>query len=347
MVGKIGTESLPDFYSMELMHAAHKLVTEARPCGNGRQVLITVDTAADWRVGQATATAVHTVGGVPTLISYPSLDEPMQDVPAPVFGAAERADVWINFSVAYQLYGAAYDRAIEKGCVYVELTGMDVDMMVRTIGRVDIRMMTEMADRLYAMSQDASTVTITSDLGTDLNMEIDKAGDPFFEEPPAEGGFAQMLVGQSGYMAYRNSYQGTLVYDGTISPPASVGLLKEPVKLTIEDGIVTRIEGGHQASLYETWLADFEHPAARLMDHSCYGFNPGVTEPTGRILEDERVFGCMQFGLGASALGSPIHSDGVTLAPSVWLDDTQIQDRGRYVHPDLAALCQKMGVKGY
>ena len=347
MVGKLGTESLADFYSLELARAAMKLVTEVRPISPGQEVLITADTAADWRVAQATAAAVHTVGGIPTLISYPTLAEPMQDAPAPVTGAAIAADVWINYSVAYQLYSKAYRQAIDAGCVYVELTGMDVDMLVRTVGRVDYAAMQEMATRLYVLSQAAGKVRITSDLGTDLTMAIDPAGDPFFEDPPSEGGYAQMLGGQSGYMAHRESYQGVLVYDGTIWPPASIGLLGEPVRLIIEDGYVTRVEGGRQARAYETWLAEFDHPAARLMDHSCYGFNPGVTEPTGRILEDERVFGCMQFGLGASAMGSPIHSDGVVLSPSVWLDDIQIQDHGRYVHPELAELCRAMGATGY
>ena len=83
------------------------------------------------------------------------------------------------------------------------------------------------------------------------------------------------------------------------------------------------------------------------MDHSCYGFNPGVTRPTGRILEDERIFGCMQFGVGATELGSPAHTDGVVLNPSVWLDDQQIEEKGRYVHPDLVELCRQMGAPGY
>jgi leucyl aminopeptidase (aminopeptidase T) len=73
--------------------------------------------------------------------------------------------------------------------------------------------------------------------------------------------------------------------------------------------------------------------------------NPGVLRPTGRILEDERVFGCMQFGIGATPkeYGSPAHTDGVSLTASVWLDDVQILDAGRYILPELVELCQAMG----
>lgn len=346
MVFKLGIEPRNEYYELELNKAVLKLVTELRPVA-GKQVLITADSATDMRVARATAAAVYAVGGVPTLVSYHTLDEPMQAPPKPVLGASQHAEIWFNFTVAYQLYSPAYHAAIDNGCIYVELTGMDVDMMVRTIGRVNYAPMEEMKRWLYRESQAAETIRLTTRAGTDLRMKIDKAGDRFWEDPPAEGGFPQMLGGQSGYMAYRESYEGVLVFDGTIWPPAELGLLRSPVKLTFEGGYIKKIEGGSEATTFERWLASFEHPEVYLMDHACYGFNPGVNRPTGRILEDERVFGCMQFGIGATDYGSPAHTDGVVLNPSVWLDEEQIEENGRYTHPDLVDLCRRMGAPGY
>ncbi|MBP1705942.1 MAG: hypothetical protein H6Q36_1681 [Chloroflexi bacterium] len=276
------------------------------------------------RAARATAAAVQAVGGVPTLVTYSTLPEPMAEPPRPLARAVLGADVWFDFAVAYQLYSPAYRAAVANGCVYVCLTAMDVDMMVRTIGRVPYGPMEEMARVLT----------------------VDKRGDPFWEEEKT-GGYAQMLGGQTGPMAFRESFEGVLVFDGAIWPPDEIGLVRSPVRLTIEAGYVTRVEGGAEAAIYDRWLRGFGHPAAMLMDHACYGFNPGVRRPSGRILEDERVFGCMQFGIGATELGSPIHSDGVVLGPSVWLDDEQIEDAGRYVHPALVRLCREMGVEGY
>ena len=344
---KLGTESRNEFYGLELNHAAMKLVTELRPVQPGQQVLITADTASDRRVAEATATVVYTIGGVPTIIYYPTLDEPMQEPPKPVLGAASKAEVWINYAVAYQLYSPAYHMAIDNGCIYVELTGMDVEMLVRTVGKVNLAPMQTMTRRLYQMSQAAETVRLTTPAGTDLRMKVDKAGDHFWEDPPETGGYPQMLGGQSGFMAFRESYEGVLVFDGALWPPAELGLLNTPVKLTIEKGYIQKIEGGAEAMIFERWLASFNHPEAYLMDHACYGFNPGVMMPTGRILEDERVFGCMQFGIGATEYGSPAHTDGVVLNPSVWLDEVMIEKNGRYIHPELADLCQQMGAAGY
>lgn len=341
-----GNQPRDDYLGFELTAAALKLVTEVRPIGPGQQVLVSVDSAGDMRTARATAGAVQAVGGIPTLVSYPTLPEPMREPPRPLAQAALGADVWFDFAVAYQLYSPAYHAAVAAGCVYVCLTGMDVDMLVRTIGRVRYAPMEEMARVLYRMSQASDTIRITTSAGTDLRLTVDKKGDPFWEDEKP-GGYAQMLGGQSGPMAVRESFEGVLVYDGAIWPPAEIGVLRSPVRLAIERGHVTRIEGGAEATIYDRWLRGFESPAAMLMDHACYGFNPGVRRPSGRILEDERIFGCMQFGIGATELGSPIHSDGVVLDPSVWFDDVLIEEAGRYVHPELARLCREMGVAGY
>jgi leucyl aminopeptidase (aminopeptidase T) len=341
-----GNESRDEYLSLELPAAAHKLVTEVRPVRAGDQVLVTVDSAGDLRAARATAAAVQAVGGVPTLVTYPTLAEPMREPPRPVARAALGADVWFDFAVAYQLYSPAYHAAVANGCIYVCLTGMDVDMLVRMVGRVPYAPLEEMARILYRMSQAATTVRLASAAGTDLRMTVDKKGDPFFEEEK-EGGHAQMLGGQTGPMAHRESFEGVLVFDGAIWPPAELGVLRSPVRLTVEGGQVTRVEGGAEATVYERWLRGFGVPSATLLDHLCYGFNPGVRRPSGRILEDERIFGCVQLGIGATDLGSPIHSDGVVLDPSVWLDGELIEEAGRYVHPELVRLCREMGAPGY
>ncbi len=344
MVFKLGVEPRSEYLQIELAAAAHKLVTDFRPLRPGQQVLISADTASDLRVVHAVAGAVQTVGASPTVVWYPTLPEPMMEPPLPVSQAAAAADVWLDFAVAYQLYSPTYTRAIENGCIYVCLTGMDVDMLVRTVGRVPHDPLRRLADWLYRRSQAAESVHVTSPAGTDLWMKIDKAGDPFWEPPPEKGGYPQMLGGQSGFMAHRESYEGILVFDGTLWPPAELGLLDNPVRLRLEGGYIKEITGGREASVFSRYLKRAGSPYAYLMEHTCYGFNPGVTRPSGRILEDERVFGCMQFGVGATPLGSPVHTDGVALSASVWLDGEQIADEGRYVHPELKEFCRQLGV---
>ncbi len=237
----------------ELRHAAQVLLTEVRPVAPGDQLLITADSLADQQVARATEAAARALGAEPTVLTY-STGTPVGPVPPAVAAAALQAGHWINFSVGYHLYSAAYEAALANGCVYVELTGMDVDMMIRTIGRVDNALLDEVKTLLYRKSQAVNTLRLTSPAGCDVTMTVDPAGDPFWEDPPSDGGWPQMLGGQSGCMVVRESANGTLVFDGAAWPPDSLGLLERPIVMTLVDGYATAFSGGREAELYEEWL---------------------------------------------------------------------------------------------
>jgi leucyl aminopeptidase (aminopeptidase T) len=344
-----GTETGREYRFLELAAAARKLVAEAMPLKPGEQVVITADTSSDERVVRATAQAAYALGATPTIIWYETLPHPCSDPPPPVARALTGAEVWIEFAVSYTLYSNAHQAAIAAGCRYFCLPGMDVDMMVRTIGTVNYSLLEEMAAALYELSHKAKEMRITSPAGTDLVVQTDPQAPPTFTQMGAGegGGYSQMLAGQSWFEELADTFHGTLVFDGTIWPPADLNLLRNPVTLTVDHGRIDRIEGGAEAKIFQRWLEGFHDPSMYLVDHACYGFNPGVTRLTGRILEDERLFGCMQFGIGRARLGAPSHTDGIVTGPSVWADEVQLEDEGVYVHPRLVQLCRQMGVSGY
>lgn len=67
--------------------------------------------------------------------------------------------------------------------------------------------------------------------------------------------------------------------------------------------------------------------------HYSIGFNPGVTKPTGRIVEDERLFGCIEMGIGsqgASLMGAcwdaAAHTDGIVSKPTILLDGYKLEE---------------------
>ncbi|MEM4614674.1 MAG: hypothetical protein QXN25_03660, partial [Desulfurococcaceae archaeon] len=65
--------------------------------------------------------------------------------------------------------------------------------------------------------------------------------------------------------------------------------------------------------------------------------------------ENERIWGAINFGFGSRGpmYGKPFqaksHIDGVCLNCSVWLDDVQVWDSGRVVHPELKELARQLG----
>jgi leucyl aminopeptidase (aminopeptidase T) len=112
----------------------------------------------------------------------------------------------------------------------------------------------------------------------------------------------------------------------------------------VEAGYVTGIEGGAQARTFERWLARFDNRQMYRLAHLSFGFNPGVKGITGRIVEDERVFGCLDIGIGPQNLGAPSHTDGIILRPSILADGVEIEKDGVYVHSELLDLVQQLGV---
>ncbi len=113
-------------------------------------------------------------------------------------------------------------------------------------------------------------------------------------------------------------------------------------------GRIVEILGGTEASMVEAYFASLDDPNMYRVAGYVYGFNPGVTKITGRLNQDERFFGCVCFEFGASATRVAAGDfNGVTMRPSVWLDEVEIEREGRYVHPDLVAICRQMRIPGY
>lgn len=344
----LGTEPRQEYYAFELAKGAKKLVEDVMLVKPGENVVITADTVSDWRVVQAVAQAVFVMDARPVVLWYETQPNAQMEPPPPVARAVEVADVWIELAVAYILYTEARQKATQAGCRYACMSGMDVDMIVRTIGRVDYPRMMELGDKLCELTQGADEIRITSPAGTDLLAH--NGGRPVRQSGGLgdEKGASVMLGGQVAWLPVVESIQGTLVFDAALWPPAELGVLSSPVTLKIEKGFIQEVLGGTEATVFEEWLAGFNDPNMYRIAHYTYGFNPGVTRPMGRIVEDERIFGCVEFGMGSTMeWKAASHTDGVVLNPSVWLDGEMIEDNGRYIHPDLVKTCREMNIPGY
>ena len=342
-----GTEPTAEYYAFELMAAAKKLLDEIMLTHPGEEVVITVDTAGDWRAARATAQAAYALGAKPTLLLYQTQPDAQIEPPGPVAGAVAEADVWIEYAVQYILYTEARNAATKAGCRYACMAGMDVDALVRTIGRVDFPGLIALGNELVRLLNEAEEIRVTSREGTDLAAKL--AGDAFQPGGIAkEKGACIMLGGQVGHLPEEETIEGKIVVDGVIWPPADIGVLKEAVELVIEGGSIEIVKGGSEADRFWGWLGGFDDPNMYRMAHYAYGFNPGVSRLTGRIAEDERIFGSLTFGFGeTTGRKAASHTDCLMLHPTIYLDGAEIERDGRYIHPELVRLCKKVGAPGY
>jgi leucyl aminopeptidase (aminopeptidase T) len=347
-------ESRREYLSFEVAVGARKLVEEIMLVRPGEHVVITGDTSTDGRVAEATAQAVAAAGATPTIVWYETRPSSAMEPPRPVAGAVANADVWIEFALAYIMHSEAFRAAIANGVRYANLTGMDVQMLVDTVARVDFRGVMRLGEALVRLVGQADEVRVTSPAGADFvgrnqGRPVNLRGKP--AERPGE---AVMLSGQISWNPVESTQNGRLVFDGAVWPPNELGLLRSPVTCTVKDGVVTEIEGGADAQVFKRWMHSFDDPNMFRVAHWSLGFNPGVRRPTGRIVEDERVFGCVELGIGTKGawIGgehwvAAAHTDGSILNPSIYLDGVAIEEEGKYVHPELVEICRELGVAGY
>lgn len=347
-------EPTPEWYWMEMGRAGRKLVEEVFPVKPGENVVVTADSRSDWRVVTETVKAIYAVGGIPTLIVHPTTEEATSDPPPPVTSALQATDAWIELNDSYLMYSIAWKEAMKAGVRFFA-GGGDVEIIVNMIGRINYPLVDKFGNKLLELTNKATEMHITSAEGTDLRVKVDPKGSIGHYIEGGEGsviryegtGTNQVMPGQATFGHVPDSVEGTLVFDGFLWPPNEIGVLKELVKLEISKGKITKITGGREAKTFEKWLAGFDHLGVYEMAHCTYGFNPGCTRSRGQVDNDERVFGCMEFGIGPKWADSPTHTDGSMLKPSVWADDTQLEEEGRYVHPELAELCRQMGMASY
>lgn len=350
----IGTEMTSKHLSFETAKGAMKLAKDVMLIKENEDVIITADTSSDMRVVNAVANAVFAIGANPVVVKYHTMGESYVEPPRPVAEAVSEVDVWIEFSYNTIMHSPAFQRSIKNGARYICLNGMDVLMLTNTIGKVKYDVLTEFGEYLTKKIEEANEVIIKDKNGTNLKAYNKGRKVKHSGQLATKKGFPIMLGGQTSWCPIEETINGTLVFDAALFPPVELGKLSELIKLTIEDGRIVKIEGGQEAEIFKEWLAGFDDPNMYRLAHYSIGFNPGVTKATGRIVEDERIFGCIEFGFGSqgeSLMGAfwdaASHTDGVVSKPTIILDGEILEKDGIYVDEKSREYCKKLGVKGY
>ncbi|MBC7093604.1 hypothetical protein H5T53_06330 [Candidatus Bipolaricaulota bacterium] len=335
----------------ELKTAARAVAEYMCNIRKGENVVVYADTAIEESVAESIAEAAHVAGGEVILIRYRTRSQVDMEPPSPLAAALQSADVIIELAAMFLIHTRALSSALDRGARYACLTGVTSDIMKRCIRDTEFySKVIELGEAIAEMLRKAKKLHITTGLGTALTCDIqgrpiDHASKRIFG--PKEQSY---LGGQVSWYPRPESLNGTLVITGSIWPPDELGLIRNPIRLAIQEGRVVGVTGGAEAEVLKRWFSRYTNANIYNLAHISYGLNPGA-RLTGNILEDERVFGCIEVGIGAQPPHLGIfdidrerdvdgHTDAIILNPTVELDGEVIERDGRFVHPKVVALIQ-------
>jgi len=172
---------------------------------------------------------------------------------------------------------------------------------------------------------------LTTPAGTDLALELEgRIGNALvgMVEP---GQFAPALTIEANFSPTEGTSRGVIVADASI-PYEGIGVLAEPVRMKVDNGRITSVEGGRQARLFSHHLERHGDPNAYNVAELGVGLNPAA-RMMGVMLEDEAVCGTVHIGIGTNiTLGGKVkaacHYDAIMWRPTLEIDGEFILREG-------------------
>lgn len=310
-------------------NAAKPLELNAEP---GERVVIVTDSEMAESVWAALFAAANERDLDPTVCFIPPREEHGNN---PTDAAAEamlEADICIMATTTALTHSEAGAAAQHAGVKCIAMDEMAPDILRSGAAGADYEKMQGIAQALGDIYEDGSEMRITSDTGTDVVGDIRGRNCWPIAGKIVENATQSICAfpdGEVGVAPDEGSTNGTIVWDTTVH---GIGLLDEPIELTVEDGWVTEISGGREADQFRETLEAADENAWYCAAEFSIGINPDA-EITGRMRTDKKVEGAVHTATGANKdlggeIQSALHIDGTTRYPNVWVDDQQLVDSG-------------------
>jgi leucyl aminopeptidase (aminopeptidase T) len=314
--------------SPELLSAALIAVRDCMGARPGERVLVVTDEGLRG-IGYALHQASVSLGHDVLLVEMRPRTTNGEEPPPEVADLMARFDVVLCPTTKSLTHTDSRRAASAAGARVATLPGVTEDIMIRCMN-ADYNEIAARTHRICDIFSRTRTVRVTAPAGTDITMPIEgrepHASSGLFRE---RGQWGNLPTGEAYLAPLEGRSQGVVVVDGSM---AGVGIVRQPIHITVKDGFATEITGGPEA---ERLAALFEPHGqdARTVAEFGIGTNDKAIL-TGIILEDEKVMGTVHIAFGDNkSMGGTVrvasHLDGLITRPSVWFDDQLIMQGGR------------------
>ena len=291
--------------------------TDVKP---GEEVLILIDRGRSFRIAEAASEAVRQRKGIPVTVLMDILPVPNTEPPSTVAAAMERSHVVLGFLSKSIFHTQARLAATRRGMRMISATGIVEETLTRGLINADYVKIKPVVDDLGERLTSGRRIRITSPAGSDLTADIEgRCGNReiWSREPGQISGAPGIEV---NVPPLEGSTEGRVVVDGSI---AAMGIIREPITLTFEEGLLVNCRGGPQAPQLIRLLESTKDSRSYAIAEIGIGLNPEGAI-TGNIIEDESTFGTAHIALGNNTAHggrnpAPIHLDIVFLNPTIEL----------------------------
>ena len=314
----------------DLISISEKLLGDCLNLKGGETFLVVTDRMKR-EIGAALYQAGFNLGAEAMLLEMKTRTRNGEEPPLPVAEAMISSKVVVCPTQYSLTHTQARKRAVEKGVRVATMPGITEDMFGQGAITADYREVEELTNKMTDILTRGKEVRIVKE-GRELRFSIAGrkgiASTGIYREPGQSG---NLPSGEAYIAPLEGTAEGKILVDGSM---VGIGLLKDPLEITISAGKLTRVEG-RRAKDFLTSLGASE-PARNVAE-----FGIGTNRKarlTGIILEDEKIYGTVHVAFGdnstfGGSVQAGIHLDGVILKPDVYVDDAKIMDQGEIINP--------------
>jgi 2,5-dihydroxypyridine 5,6-dioxygenase len=331
-----------------LLEATTNCVENFCQVQRGENVLIIGEFDTDPYVVSAFASSARLAGGDVSIITTSPFSAGgwIRGGPSDiVVGAFERSDVVISCSYFEFAHNEkTFFNKIFSGKYRVcsILTGASPGCLI-SAGRFPLPLFSEIGRRAHDILQKTKKIRITTSSGTDI----------LFEDPTGIRYSGAIKAGSwdnfppMGINNYPSVSNGVVIFDeSTIT-----GKPSSPIKLTIENNFVTKIEGGSQA---ETNAIESFANGRYAVRHLMIGLNPKARTVNAPQFERARAAGTAHLGIDGTGSSGVLdrtkpgfsHFDMILDTPTIWVDDRLFVENRRLLileDKELQGIAEKYG----
>jgi len=295
-----------------------KKVFECFGVKSDESVLIVVDTSTPPAIGKSLFDEAKALGCEVMIMTMLPRKRHGEEPPAAIAEAMKNVDVVAAPTTLSITHTQARINACKAGTRVASMPGITEKMFESGGMTADYHTMKKIAVLLKSRLDDAHMVRIVTDLGTDIEFNVESCVWRMDTGICHEHGCSSNLPAGELYIAPKDA-NGVFVVDGSMS---GFGILDSPLKITVKNRFAKEIEGKNASKLIS--LLDSIGEKARNIAELGIGINPEA-KLIGNVLEDEKVGGTVHIALGDnSTFGgnviAGIHLDGIITSPHVFVD---------------------------